>query len=80
MILEIEDLVAGYGQSQVLKGLSLNLAEGEILALLGRNGMGKTTLLRCLMGLIAPTGGRVRFAGRAITAQQPYRTARQGIA
>ena len=80
MILEIDDLVAGYGQSQVLKGLSLGLGEGEILALMGRNGMGKTTLLRCLMGLIAPTDGEVRFDGQAITGQRPYEIARKGIA
>lgn len=79
MILETCALEAGYGHARVLKGLEIEVAEGEVLALLGRNGMGKTTLLRCLMGLIPPSRGEIRYAGQAIGGSKPYEIARLGL-
>jgi branched-chain amino acid transport system ATP-binding protein/urea transport system ATP-binding protein len=79
-MLTIEGLVSGYGESRVLAGLDLALAEGEVVALLGRNGMGKTTLLRSVMGLLRAQAGRVSFKGREITRRRPYEIAKLGIA
>lgn len=79
-LLEIEDLQAGYGGSQVLFGLGLRMQPGEVATLLGRNGMGKSTLLRCLCGWLAPQGGRIRFCGQDITGWPADRIARLGLA
>jgi branched-chain amino acid transport system ATP-binding protein len=79
-LLEVDGLCAGYGQSQVLFGVALRVGEGEIVGLLGRNGMGKTTLVRSVLGLIKPTAGSVVFGGQAIAGTAPYRVARRGIA
>jgi branched-chain amino acid transport system ATP-binding protein len=79
-LLEVEGLCSGYGRSQVLFGVGLHVAEGEIVGLLGRNGMGKTTLVRSLLGLIKPTAGTVVFAGQPIAGLAPHRVARHGIA
>ena len=79
-LLEIDGLRAGYGDSQVLFGLDLRIAPGEVATLLGRNGMGKSTTLRCLTGWLAPTGGRIRFAGEDITGWRADRIARLGLA
>jgi branched-chain amino acid transport system ATP-binding protein len=79
-LLEVEGLCSGYGRSQVLFGVGLHVAEGEIVGLLGRNGMGKTTLVRSVLGLIKPISGRVAFGGLAIAGMAPHRVARQGIA
>jgi branched-chain amino acid transport system ATP-binding protein len=79
-LLEVEGLCSGYGRSQVLFGVGLHVAEGEIVGLLGRNGMGKTTLVRSLLGLIKPTAGTVVFAGEPIAGMAPHRVARHGIA
>ena len=79
-LLRVQGLYSGYGRSQVLFGVDLQIAEGEILGLLGRNGMGKTTLVRSILGLIKPTGGSIVFGGRATTGVAPHRVARQGIA
>jgi branched-chain amino acid transport system ATP-binding protein len=79
-LLAVEHLEAFYGASQVLHGIDLNVARGEQLALLGRNGMGKTTLLRSLMGLIADCRGKVAFAGRDIVGAAPEDIARAGVA
>ncbi|MCP5267900.1 MAG: ABC transporter ATP-binding protein [Zoogloeaceae bacterium] len=83
-MLEIRNLEVAYGQSQVLFGLDLSLAEGEVATLLGRNGMGKSTTLRSLCGLSpAPSGilnGRIEFAGNALAGWTPDRIARAGIA
>src|SRR3546814_16586675 len=62
-LLEIEDLHVNYGHIQALKGISLQVAEREVVAILGANGAGKTTLLRTLSGLITPRGGKITFAG-----------------
>ena len=78
-MLQIEDLNTYYGDSHVLRGVSLDLPSGVSLGLLGRNGMGKTTLIRTLMGYVRPARGRVRWEGRDITGQAPERVARLGL-
>ena len=78
-MLEISGLEAGYGDSRVLRGLELSVGGGEMLALLGRNGMGKTTLLRTLMGLLPARAGAIRFEGRDIAGLKPFEIARLGI-
>lgn len=79
-LLEIVGLEAGYEQSQVLFGLDLTIGVGEIVSLLGRNGMGKTTTVRSIMGLTPPSGGEVRFQGTRIDGRSPDRIARAGVA
>ena len=79
MILEVEGLTAGYGPAQVLFGVSLSLAPGEVLALLGRNGAGKSTTLKAIIGLVPPRGGRVGVAGRDVTGWPAHRIARLGL-
>jgi branched-chain amino acid transport system ATP-binding protein len=78
-VLAAEGLVAGYGPAQVLFGVDLALARGEVAALMGRNGAGKSTTLKALMGLLPPRAGRVRFAGQDITGWPPFRIARAGL-
>lgn len=73
-------LEGGYGASQVLFGVDLKVAQGEVVTVLGRNGMGKTTLLRSLLGLLPLNAGRVDFNGRNITGWEPDRIARAGVA
>ena len=80
MMLQVDQLDAFHGSSHVLQGLSLSVAEGETVALLGRNGVGKTTTLRSIMGLVPPRGGSVRFAGRDIAGEPPDAIARLGMA
>ncbi len=79
-MLAIDGLESGYRGSLVLHGIDLAVAEGRIVALLGRNGMGKTTLLKTLMGLVPATAGRIEFRGRDIAGHAPYAVARLGIA
>ncbi|WP_177282471.1 ABC transporter ATP-binding protein [Devosia enhydra] len=79
MLLEISGLTASYGPVQALFGVDLAVAEGEMLALLGRNGMGKTTTIRALFGLTPASGGRVSFAGREIARLAPHRIAQLGL-
>jgi ABC-type branched-subunit amino acid transport system ATPase component len=79
MALEVEGVTAGYGSITVLRDVSLRVADGEILGVLGRNGMGKSTLIRCISGLIPASAGALRFAGRDITGLPPHRRARLGI-
>ena len=78
-LLELEDVHTAYGLSRVLFGISLHVNEGECVCLLGRNGVGKTTTLRSVMGLTPPSAGQVRFKSRDITGWAPYRIARAGI-
>jgi branched-chain amino acid transport system ATP-binding protein len=78
-LLSIHDLTAGYGEAQVLRGVSLDVGEGEVVTLVGRNGAGKTTLLRCLMGLHKPAGGRIELDGRDITKLPPHRRCALGL-
>ena len=78
-MLEINSLTAGYGGGTVLDGLSLTVAEAEVVAVLGRNGAGKTTLLRTIMGLIRPQRGEIHFNGERIDGRQPFEIARRGV-
>ncbi len=78
-MLTIEALEAGYGAAQVLFGVSLSVGPGETLALMGRNGMGKTTTVRALTGLLRPWRGRVLFEGQALHTLPPHLIARAGI-
>jgi branched-chain amino acid transport system ATP-binding protein len=78
-LLEVTGLEAGYGSAQVLFGVSLSVAEGEVATLIGRNGMGKTTTVRAIMGLLKPRGGHVRIAGEDLTGAPPYRVGRAGV-
>ena len=78
-MLTLEGVVAGYGESQVLNGISFGVGLGQVVTLLGRNGMGKTTTVRTIMGLIRPSAGQISFAGQAITGAAPYRIAQRGI-
>jgi len=78
-ILAVEDVYTSYGLSQVLFGVSLNVAAGECVCLLGRNGVGKTTTMRSIMGLTPPRQGRVMWKGRDVSGRQPYQIADLGI-
>ena len=79
MILTARDLVTGYGLGAVIHGVSFDVGAGEVVCLLGRNGAGKSTTLRSVMGLTPPRGGRVEFMGEEITGRQPFEIARLGI-
>ena len=79
MLLEVHDLNTFYGASHVLQGISLNVAEGELVALLGRNGMGKSTTLKTIMGLVKSKSGSVIFEGKEITGFPPFKAAQAGI-
>ncbi|HVB18398.1 MAG TPA: ABC transporter ATP-binding protein [Stellaceae bacterium] len=78
-LLAVEDLHSAYGLSRVLFGISLDIAAGECVCLLGRNGVGKTTTIRSVMGLVRPTSGRVLWKGSDIAGWPPHRVARAGI-
>jgi branched-chain amino acid transport system ATP-binding protein len=78
-LLAVEDIYTAYGQSQVLFGVSLRVAAGECVALLGRNGVGKSTTMRSIMGLTPPARGRVLWKARDIRGRAPYQVARQGL-
>ena len=78
-MLEVEGLAAGYGTSQALFDVSLTVGPGEVLAVLGRNGMGKTTAVRAIMGLVPPWGGRLAYRGRPLAGLPPHRVAQLGL-
>ena len=78
-LLELDNIHTSYGLSRALFGISLTVDEGECVCLLGRNGVGKTTTMRSVMGLTPPRIGHVRFGGTDITGWAPYRVARAGI-
>ncbi|CAM5763241.1 ABC transporter ATP-binding protein [Bosea minatitlanensis] len=78
-MLSVRNLQSAYGASQVLFDVALDIAEGEVVTLLGRNGMGKTTTIRSIMGLLAPRSGDIRFEGRAVAGIAPEKIARCGI-
>jgi branched-chain amino acid transport system ATP-binding protein len=78
-LLQAQDLETCYGDAQALFGASLSVAEGEFVTLLGRNGMGKTTTVRSIMGIMAPRHGRLLFAGQDITHLPSHQIARLGI-
>lgn len=79
-MLQVQQLHQYYGGSHILRGLSFEARIGEVTCLLGRNGVGKTTLLKCLMGLIPAKTGKVEWEGRAITAYKPHQRVQSGIA
>jgi branched-chain amino acid transport system ATP-binding protein len=78
-VLGVEDIYTAYGLSQVLFGVSIQVARGECVCLLGRNGVGKTTTMRSIIGLTPPRRGRVVWKGRDVTGRPPYQIARAGI-
>ncbi|MGH7373717.1 MAG: ABC transporter ATP-binding protein [Candidatus Rokuibacteriota bacterium] len=78
-VLQVEDIYTAYGLSQVLFGVSLEVGRGECVCLLGRNGVGKTTTMRSIIGLTPPRRGRVVWKGREVTGRPPYQIARAGI-
>ncbi len=78
-MLKVEALEAGYGDAQVLFGIDFAITPGSVTTLLGRNGMGKTTTIRAIMGLIKPRAGCITVAGRDLTGAAPYRIAQAGI-
>ena len=78
-MLAVEGLETAYGQSQVLFGVTLRIAPGEVATLLGRNGMGKTTTVRSIMGMVRSRAGRIVFGGASITALPSYRIAQAGV-
>ena len=80
MILQVENIETFYGLGHILHGLSLSVGEGEVVALLGRNGAGKTTSLRSITGLTPPRSGAIRYKGRDIAGADPHRISRMGIA
>ncbi|MDX1711442.1 MAG: ABC transporter ATP-binding protein [Rhodovibrionaceae bacterium] len=78
--LEVRALEAGYGRSRVLHGLTFSVRAGESVSLIGRNGMGKTTTLKAIMGLIRPSAGEVSIAGRSMAGAPPHAVAQAGAA
>ena len=80
MTLAIEDLRAAYGEIEVLHGISLSVERGQLIALLGANGAGKSTVIKAIMGLVKPTGGRILLDGRNIAGEAAHLAARAGIA
>jgi branched-chain amino acid transport system ATP-binding protein len=78
-MLQVRDLAAAYGPAQVLFGISFSVDAGEVVTLLGRNGMGKTTTINTLMGLVTATGGAASFDGLSLVGQPPYRIAQAGL-
>jgi len=79
-ILQVESITSGYGEAMVVRGVDLSIAPGEIVALLGKNGMGKSTLLKSIMGYLPVKQGCVWLRGRNVTGYPPHRMARQAIA
>jgi branched-chain amino acid transport system ATP-binding protein len=79
-LLKVEDIHTYYGKSHILDGISLEVGTGEVVGLLGRNGVGKSTTLKAIAGLVHPSAGQVVFEGRQITGLAAHRIARQGIA
>jgi branched-chain amino acid transport system ATP-binding protein len=78
-LLDVSDLNAYYGKSHILHGVSFQVAPGEVISLLGRNGSGRSTTLKTLMGLVPPASGSIRFRGREIAGRRPYVICRGGI-
>ncbi len=78
-MLEVKDLDAYYGRAQILVGVNLALGRGEVAVLLGRNGAGKSTTLKSIVGLVPPAGGEIRYDGERIDGRQPFEIARRGL-
>lgn len=79
-LLSVDQLHAHYGKSHILHGVTFDVKQGEVVSLLGRNGSGRSTTMKALMGLVPPTGGSVHLQGRALTGQRPYTICRAGLA
>ncbi|WP_435332738.1 ABC transporter ATP-binding protein [Haloarchaeobius sp. TZWWS8] len=78
-VLELDDVYAGYGETEVLSGVSMHCDEGEVVSLVGRNGVGKTTTLRSIVGVVEPHAGTIRYQGEDVTHASPEAIARTGI-
>ncbi|MBS4038837.1 MAG: ABC transporter ATP-binding protein, partial [Hydrogenophaga sp.] len=79
-LLQARGLHTHYGQSHILRGIDFTVGQGQTIGLMGRNGMGKSTLLKSVMGIVKPSGGTVEIKGRTMTGASPYEVARLGIA
>ncbi len=79
-LIEARGLQTHYGASHILRGIDFTVGAGETIGLMGRNGMGKTTLLKSIMGIVKPSGGSVQIKGRVMTGASTYDVARQGLA
>jgi len=79
MLFDVRGIESGYGKSQILFGVSLNLKQGEVVTLLGRNGMGKSTIIRTIMGMLPLLGGQILFDGESIGGLQSHEIARRGV-
>lgn len=78
-LLHVQDLHVHYGKSHILQGVSFEVGKGEVVSLLGRNGSGRSTTLKAIMGLVSPTAGEVRLNGRELSGSRPYTVCRSGI-
>lgn len=78
-ILEVREIITAYGQSQVIHGISLVVGQGEVVSLLGRNGVGKTTTFRSIMGLTPPRSGNILLKGIELVGRKPYEIAKLGV-
>jgi branched-chain amino acid transport system ATP-binding protein len=78
-IARIENLHAGYGRAEVLFGVDMHVRQGAVTTLMGRNGMGKTTTIRCLMGLLKPRDGTIHISGKDMTGVPPFKVAQAGL-
>jgi branched-chain amino acid transport system ATP-binding protein len=79
-LLSVEQVHAHYGKSHILRGVSIQVGRGEVVSLLGRNGSGRSTTMKAIMGLVPPTSGHVRLQGRDLAGERPYTICRAGIA
>lgn len=79
-LIQATGLNTHYGQSHILRGIDFTVGQGQTIGLMGRNGMGKTTLLKSIMGIVKPSGGTVQIKGKTMTGASPYEVARLGIA
>jgi ABC-type branched-subunit amino acid transport system ATPase component len=79
-VLEIRGVSSGYGEAIILRDVSLTIAEGEIFALLGKNGMGKSTLLKTALGFLRARSGAIHLLGQDVTGLEPYKVARLSLA
>lgn len=78
-MLEVKGVHSYYGKSHILHGVSLELKQGELVCLLGRNGVGKSTTLKSIMGVVRPAAGSIKFCGQELCGKEPYRIARLGV-
>ena len=79
MILDVESISVSYGKTQIINDLSIKCSDDEIISILGRNGMGKTTLLKCIMGLLPTDNGQIHFKNEDVTSLEPHERARMGM-